>query len=59
MSDTLIIVAIGVTLFVLFALPFYIRQRRLEGTASQAQVEALRYGLHEPVSLHPVVDPGG
>ncbi len=57
-SDTLIIVAVGVTLFVLFALPFYVRQRRLERNASQAQTEALRYGLHEPASLHPVVDPG-
>ena len=58
MSDTLIIVAVGVVLFALFALPFYIRTRRLERSATQAEAEALRYGLHEPASLHPVVDPG-
>lgn len=58
MSDTLILVAIGSTLFVLFAWPLYARQRRMEQRASDAHLEAVRYGLHEPVSLHPVVDPG-
>jgi thioredoxin reductase/Pyruvate/2-oxoacid:ferredoxin oxidoreductase delta subunit len=58
MSDTWIIVAVGVVLFVLFALPFYVRTRRLERNATQAEAHALHYGLHEPASLHPVVDPG-
>jgi thioredoxin reductase (NADPH) len=57
-SDTLILAAIGLTLFVLFALPLYLKQRRMERRASDAHIEAVRYGLHEPVSLHPVVDPG-
>jgi thioredoxin reductase (NADPH) len=58
MTDDLVIVGIGVMLFVLFALPMYLRQRRMERRAGHASAEALRYGLHEPVSLHPVVDPG-
>jgi len=58
MTDNLIILVAGVTLFIVFALPMYFRQRRMERNANQAQLEALRYGLHEPVSLHPVVDPG-
>jgi len=58
MSDNLIIVTVGLALFIVFAIPLYARQHRLEKVAKQAQAEALRYGLHEPVSLHPVVDAG-
>lgn len=58
MSDTFVIVATGVILFALFALPFYLRTRRLELNAQQAEARALRHGLREPASLHPVVDPG-
>ncbi len=58
MPDSVIIPAVGLALFVVFAAPLYLRQRRLERVAKQAHDHALRYGLHEPVSLHPVVDAG-
>lgn len=56
-SDTFIIVGIGMGLAVLVALPFVLRLRRRERRSEEARLQALRYGLHEPVSLHPVVDP--
>ena len=37
--------------------PMLLRMRHKERRTETAQLEALRYGLHEPVSLHPVVDP--
>jgi thioredoxin reductase (NADPH) len=58
MSDTLIIVFIGVGLFALFGLPFYIRQRHIERNTAKAEAHALRYGLHEPATLHPVISAG-
>lgn len=58
-QDTLIIVGIGAGLTLLAMLPAIVRRRAQEGRTREAQAEALRYGLHEPVSLHPVVDPGG
>jgi thioredoxin reductase/Pyruvate/2-oxoacid:ferredoxin oxidoreductase delta subunit len=54
--DTLLIGGMGVTLVLGAVLPFYLHRRKLERTAAKAAVLALRYGLHEPVSLHPVVD---
>ncbi|MEJ2541247.1 MAG: NAD(P)-binding domain-containing protein [Gemmatimonadota bacterium] len=41
----------------LFALPFIRSVRRREREAREARTEATRYGLAEPVTLHPVVDP--
>jgi thioredoxin reductase (NADPH) len=58
-SDTLIIWAIAIGLTLLMALPMILRLRRKERRTEVAHLEALRYGLHEPVSLHPVVDPQG
>jgi thioredoxin reductase/NAD-dependent dihydropyrimidine dehydrogenase PreA subunit len=52
-------VVIGVTAAILVALtvlPALLRARRLERDTGRAKLEALRYGLHEPASLHPVVD---
>jgi thioredoxin reductase/NAD-dependent dihydropyrimidine dehydrogenase PreA subunit len=56
-SDALIVWGAGVALFLAAALPYYLRQRRLEARTRQSELEALRYGLKEPVTLHPVVDP--
>lgn len=58
-SDTLIIWGIAVGLTLLMAIPMILRLRHKERRTEDAHIEALRYGLHEPVSLHPVVDPQG
>ena len=57
-QDTLIIGGLGAGLVILAMLPFLWRIRRLERRATLAAEQAERYGLHEPVSLHPVVSPG-
>jgi len=58
MSDTLLIALVGGGFMLLVMLPFYRRQRNMERVAAEAEALAQRYGLHEPVSLHPVVDVG-
>ncbi|MCG6989223.1 MAG: NAD(P)-binding domain-containing protein [Gemmatimonadetes bacterium] len=55
--DTLVIWAVAVGLTLLTALPMILRLRKNERRTEEAHIEALRYGLHEPVSLHPVIDP--
>lgn len=57
MSDGAIILASGLLLALLFMVPFVVRLRRREAATREAEAQALRYGLHEPVTLHPVVDP--
>lgn len=57
--DTLVIWGIAIGLTLLMALPMILRLRHKERRTEAARVEALRYGLNEPVSLHPVVDPQG
>ena len=59
MSDTALIWGIAVVLTVVATLPVLLRLKRKERATEEAHLEALRYGLHEPVSLHPVVDPEG
>ncbi|HSJ10695.1 MAG TPA: NAD(P)-binding domain-containing protein [Longimicrobiales bacterium] len=54
--DTLVILVAGVVLSAVVAAPFLVRMRRHEERAREAEVHALRYGLHEPVTLHPVVN---
>jgi len=58
MSDSLLILAIGLGLVLIAMVPFYFRQRNIERVTAEAEALAKRYGLHEPVSLHPVVDVG-
>ncbi|HSL71903.1 MAG TPA: NAD(P)-binding domain-containing protein, partial [Longimicrobiales bacterium] len=57
MSDTLALAVLGATLALVFMLPFVIRMRRRERAFLEAAARAHSYGLHEPVTLHPVVDP--
>ncbi len=57
--DTLIIWGVALVLTVVTGLPILLRLRHKERQTAEGHVEALRYGLHEPVSLHPVVDPAG
>jgi len=58
MPDSLIIVVTGLILFLLFSVPMYLRQCRRERETIEAETEAMRHGLHEPISLHPVVNAG-
>lgn len=55
--ETVLIWGIAVALFLVFATPFMLKKRKLEKKTERAELEALKYGLKEPVSLQPVVDP--
>jgi thioredoxin reductase/ferredoxin len=57
-ADTLLIGAVGLGLVTAAMLPHYWRQRRLERQTVEAESQAIRYGLDEPVSLHPVIEAG-
>ena len=59
MPDALLVPLIGAALVAVVLLPFLFRHRRREASSVEAEAEALRYGLHEPVTLHPVIDPAG
>ncbi|MBE0593145.1 MAG: NAD(P)-binding domain-containing protein [Gemmatimonadales bacterium] len=54
-ADNLIIGGVAAALMLIVMLPFYLSQRRREKRTDEAEATAHRYGLHEPVSLHPVV----
>lgn len=56
-GETGIIWVIGVGLALAVMLPFLLRQRRLERATREHEALALTYGLKEPVTMHPVVDP--
>ncbi|GMV05050.1 MAG: hypothetical protein AMXMBFR53_13300 [Gemmatimonadota bacterium] len=56
-GDLLLIWGVGLGLTLVTAVPMLLRLRSKERRTDSLEVEALRYGLHEPVSLHPVVDP--
>lgn len=56
-SDTLLIWLVGVALGVPAIGPMLLRLKRRERRTDAARAKALEYGLHEPASLHPVVDP--
>ena len=57
MTDTTAIALVGALSAILITIPFIRRVRRRETQAHDAGIEALKYGLHEPASLHPVIDP--
>jgi thioredoxin reductase (NADPH) len=54
--DTLFVLGLGLGLAILIMAPMFLRTRRRERDTAQAEHEAIRQGLHEPVSLHPVID---
>lgn len=56
-TDALLIWGIGIGLGLLVAVPFVLRQRAMERQTEEAERRSREYGLNEPVSLHPVVDP--
>jgi thioredoxin reductase/ferredoxin len=53
--DVLTVGIVAGVLVILVFVPFYVRQRRREQRTEVASSAALRYGLDQPVSLHPVV----
>ncbi len=55
--DLALVWTIGLTLAALAMWPYLRRQRRLERAAAAAAEQAHHYGLHEPASLHPIVNP--
>lgn len=55
--DTLIIWGVAMLLFAVTLLPYFLKKRRQERHVLAADLKALQYGLKEPASLHPVVDP--
>lgn len=57
MSETLLIWVIAVVVIGGISLPFLRQSRRMEVAALEAEREAKRQGLDEPLTLHPVVDP--
>ena len=59
MAEALLVPLIGLVLVTVVLLPFLSRQRKREAASREAEAEALRYGLHEPVTLHPIIDPAG
>jgi thioredoxin reductase/NAD-dependent dihydropyrimidine dehydrogenase PreA subunit len=56
-SDTAIIAGLGLGLASATMIPFALARRRAERQFREKELEALRYGLSEPATLHPVVDP--
>ena len=59
-NDTLLVAGLGASLALAATLPFLRHVRKREESTEEAELEALRYGLHEPASLHPVDgDAGG
>ncbi len=57
MTDGTLVTLIGVGLVVAASGPVLLGLRRKERRTDEAEVLALEYGLHEPTSLHPVIDP--
>jgi thioredoxin reductase (NADPH) len=58
MSDTALIWLLGLGLAALASGPILFGLWSKERRTDEAEALALEYGLHEPASLHPVVDPG-
>ena len=57
MSDQAMIWLFGMALGTAAAGPVLMRIRRRERETDAAEARALEYGLNEPASLHPIVDP--
>lgn len=57
MSDAAIISLVAVALVAVVVLPYLYRHHRIEQKTIVAQQRAHDYGLHEPVSIHPAIDP--
>ncbi|HEX6307985.1 MAG TPA: FAD-dependent oxidoreductase [Longimicrobiales bacterium] len=56
MNESLLVWAVGIVLTAAAVLPAILIRRAREREGMQMRQKALDYGLHEPVSLHPIVD---
>jgi len=57
MTDGTLVTLVGLGLVVAASGPVLLGLRRKERRTDEAEVLAKEYGLHEPTSLHPVIDP--
>lgn len=55
--DMLIIWIVAIVLFAFFAIPFTRKKKNMENRTEEADLYALEYGLKEPTTLHPIVNP--
>ncbi|MBX2820836.1 MAG: FAD-binding protein, partial [Rhodothermaceae bacterium] len=55
--DTLIIIGTAIVLSLLVFIPYIRMLRKKEIKTQEADLMALKYGLKEPATIHPVVDP--
>lgn len=51
-----VVLGIGLAAGLLLILPFLRKHRRMEEASRLAEIEALRFGLDQPSTLHPVID---
>jgi thioredoxin reductase/NAD-dependent dihydropyrimidine dehydrogenase PreA subunit len=51
-----VVIGLGLAGGLLLILPFLRSHRRMEEASRRAEIEALRYGLDQPATLHPVID---
>lgn len=58
MSETTLTWIVGLALVALATGPVLLRLWRQERKTDEAEALALEYGLNEPATLHPVIDPG-
>jgi len=54
--DSIIIWSTAIGMFLIIAYPFLRKKKEIEKNTDIADYNALRYGLKEPVSLHPIVN---
>lgn len=58
MPDAVLIWLVGLAMASAAVVPVLRRIRRQERETERAEARALAYGLHEPATLHPVIEPG-
>jgi thioredoxin reductase/NAD-dependent dihydropyrimidine dehydrogenase PreA subunit len=57
MNDGMIVLLVGTALALLVLVPYLRMHRNMERATAEAEQRAHDYGLREPVSIHPVIDP--
>lgn len=58
MPDSIVIGILGLTLVVIATVPFVLSVRRREAITDVWEAKAIEEGLHEPSSLHPLINAG-
>lgn len=57
MTDSLFIGILGFTLAIIVTVPFVLAVRRREAITDEWEAKAIEEGLHEPATLHPLINP--